>query len=140
MAGDGPQWEEIKTKSANLGLNGQIEFLGEISDVDTWLKKASIFVLPSVLEGFPNALCEAMAAGLPVLCFDSIAFESILIPNIDGIVIPEGEINSMTNNLSNLMNDENKRITLGKNAFEKSKNWKVEAIIDQYNKFLKLNE
>lgn len=140
MAGDGPQLQEMKAKASTLGLEDKIDFLGSISDVDTWLKKSSIFVLPSVLEGFPNALCEAMAAGLPVICFDSIAYESIISPNRDGMVIPKGEINTMALALNDLMADEQKRIIMGGNAYKKSQNWKVETIIGQYNKFLRLDE
>ncbi len=140
MAGDGPQLQEMKAKASTLGLEDKIEFLGSISDVDTWLKRSSVFVLPSVLEGFPNSLCEAMAANLPVLCFDSIPYESIISPNIDGIVVPKGEIKTMANALNELMENETKRIAMGENAHKKSKNWKVETIIEQYNKFLKLYE
>ena len=140
MAGDGPQLQEMKTKAASLGLEGQIDFLGAVTDVDSLLNKASIYVLPSVLEGFPNALCEAMAAKLPVVCFDSIPFESIITPNKEGFVIPEGEINTLSSKLYELMNDESKRTKIGENGYEKSKNWKVESIIKQYNKFLKLHD
>lgn len=140
MAGDGPQLQEMKKKAVSLGIASQIDFLGAVTEVDSLLNKANIFVLPSVLEGFPNALCEAMAAKLPVVCFDSIPFESIITPNKDGFVIPEGEINTLSNTLYELMNDKSMRVKMGENAYEKSKNWNVATIIEQYNKFLKLHE
>ena len=140
MAGHGPQLQEMKTKAASLGIASQIDFLGAVTDVDSLLNKANIFVLPSVLEGFPNALCEAMAAKLPVVCFDSIPFESIITPNKEGCVIPEGDIEALSNTLYDLMNDKSMRIKIGEKAYEKSKNWNVEIIIEQFNKFLKLYE
>jgi GalNAc-alpha-(1->4)-GalNAc-alpha-(1->3)-diNAcBac-PP-undecaprenol alpha-1,4-N-acetyl-D-galactosaminyltransferase len=63
--------------------------LGEVDNVDLLLASASIYVLPSVLEGFPNALCEAMAGGLPVIAFDSIPYESIVDNGVNGIILKE---------------------------------------------------
>jgi glycosyltransferase involved in cell wall biosynthesis len=140
MAGTGPQLEEMKIKAINLGLKDKIDFPGKVSDIDFWYNKSSIFVLPSILEGFPNALCEAMAASLPVICFDSIPYESIITPNIDGLVIPITEKNSLEKALSELMTDKNKRTKIGNRAHQKSQDWKVEIIINKFNEFLKINE
>jgi glycosyltransferase involved in cell wall biosynthesis len=139
MAGDGPQWEEMKRLASDLEMREHVTFLGTVSDVDTLLNKASIFVLPSVLEGFPNALCEAMSASLPVICFDSIPYESIITPNLDGIVIPYNDLNSLTSALNSLMSNEKKRLEIGEKAYSKSRNWEVEKIVTKYSEFLKLN-
>jgi glycosyltransferase involved in cell wall biosynthesis len=139
MAGDGPQCEEMKDKASVLGVKESVIFLGAINDVDHWLNKASIFVLPSVLEGFPNALCEAMGAGLPVICFDSIPYESIITPDIDGIVIPYNDTEALASALNNLMEDQPRRFTMGERAYSKSRNWEVEKIVTKYSEFLKLN-
>ena len=140
MAGDGPQWEEMKRLASDLGIREHVTFLGTVSDVDTLLNKASIFVLPSVLEGFPNALCEAMSASLPVICFDSIPYESIITPNIDGIVIPYNDTEALASALNSLMEDQPKRFKIGEMAYEKAREWEVTKIVNHYNKFLKLNE
>jgi glycosyltransferase involved in cell wall biosynthesis len=139
MAGDGPQCEEMKDKASVLGVKESVIFLGAINDVDHWLNKASIFVLPSVLEGFPNALCEAMGAGLPVICFDSIPYESIITPDIDGIVIPYNDTEALASALNNLMEDQPRQFTMGERAYSKSRNWEVEKIVTKYSEFLKLN-
>jgi glycosyltransferase involved in cell wall biosynthesis len=139
MAGDGPQWEEMKRLASDLGIREHVTFLGTVSDVDTLLNKASIFVLPSVLEGFPNALCEAMGAGLPVICFDSIPYESIITPDIDGIVIPYNDTEALASALNNLMEDQPRQFTMGERAYSKSRNWEVEKIVTKYSEFLKLN-
>jgi glycosyltransferase involved in cell wall biosynthesis len=140
MAGDGPQLEEMKKKVQIAGIEHQVDFLGSVSNLDLWLNKSSIFVLPSVLEGFPNALCEAMSAGLPVVCFDSIAYESIIKPGINGRVIPFGKVDLLAACLSELSIDSKQRLYLGNNASEKSKEWNVKVIVNQYAQFLKLYE
>ena len=140
MLGDGPLWNEMKTKASKLGLEHQIDFLGAVSDIDLWLSKASIFVLPSVLEGFPNALCEAMTAGLPVVCFDSLAYESIINPGVSGCIVPFRKVDLLASTISDLMTNNQHRVDLGNNAFEKSKEWDVKIIVNQYAQFLKLYE
>ena len=60
--------------------------LGAVDDVDKWLARASIFAFSSISEGFPNALIEAMAAGLPCVSFDCDAGPRDIIKNkINGI-------------------------------------------------------
>lgn len=140
MAGNGPQLEEMKVKASSLGLNNNISFLGAVPNVDEWLNRASIFVLPSVLEGFPNALCEAMAAGLPSICFDSIAYESIINPGFDGEVVKFGNIDLLSQKIFELMSSPEKRLLLGNRAAEKAIDWNVDNTLHLYNKFLRLNE
>lgn len=138
MAGSGPQLKEMKEKTIALGIADEVVFLGEVSNLDEWLNKVSIFVLPSVVEGFPNALGEAMSAGLPVICFDCIAYESIITPTIDGEVIPFENIDLMSQKIEQLMQNEELRIQLGKQAKLKANNWTVNKIMKEYNSFLEL--
>lgn len=138
MAGDGPQWNEMKQNAKTFGIENDVFFLGAVPQLDEWLNKASIFVLPSVLEGFPNALAEAMMAGIAVVCFDSIAYESLINPGEDGEVIPFENINLLTDKMQELILDKNARIQLGMKARNKATNWTVQNVINQYINFLEL--
>ena len=109
-----PLLEEIINEN---NLHDRVIFLGKITDLDLTFASASIFVIPSRSEGFPNVLCEAMAAGLPCISFDFVAGPSDIIENrIDGILIEDGNIIELSKQLEALMNDESERIRLGKNA------------------------
>ena len=66
IIGDG-DCEEYKELAKNLGVLDCIEFLGPQRNPFKYLKDTDVFVLPSVSEGFPNALLEAMALGIPVI-------------------------------------------------------------------------
>jgi len=138
MAGEGPQLELIKNLTAELKIINQVLFLGAISNIDEWLCKASVFVLPSVLEGFPNALCEAMAAELPIVCFDSIPYESLFEPGVSGEVVPLGDIEGLSKTLQKLITEKTLREQLSKEASKRAKNWKTDVIIDKYMEFLQL--
>lgn len=139
MAGDGPQWDEMKSYAKSLGYENEIQFLGAVSDLDIWFNKASFFVLPSILEGFPNALCEAMMSGLPVVCFDSLPYESLLTNNHEGIVVPFQEINTLAQTLENLILDSKKREIMGINASKKAQDWTVVNVVSRYNNFMNID-
>ncbi|MDD3687717.1 MAG: glycosyltransferase [Bacteroidales bacterium] len=135
MAGSGPLLGCIKQLTIELGIESLVKFLGRIEDVDYLFARASIYVLPSVLEGFPNSLCEAMAAGLPVVCFNTIPHESILTNGVDGLVLPD-HINALTTTLGALLTDEDKRIKLGIEALKIKDRLNVEKVGNQIVDFI----
>lgn len=70
FVGGGPYEEKLKAQAAALGIVKNVIFEGFQTKVDPYLAKAQIFCLPSLWEGFPNALGEAMAHGLPAVGFE----------------------------------------------------------------------
>lgn len=67
IAGDGPLMADLRALARELGLEGQVRFLGQVGDVPAVLGRAGLFVLPSLREGISLTLLEAMARGLPVV-------------------------------------------------------------------------
>ncbi|MEO0728390.1 MAG: glycosyltransferase [Bacteroidota bacterium] len=116
MAGDGPMLAEMKALVAQKGLAEQVVFHGQVREIDKLFSRASIFVMPSVLEGFPNALCEAMWAGLPCVCFDALPYEDIFENGKSGIAVKEGDIDGRAATILSLMEDPGERKRLGDNA------------------------
>ena len=136
MAGSGPLLNEMKTLANELNIDGEILFPGKVDDVDSLFAKASIYVLPSVIEGFPNSLCEAMAAGLPVICFESIPHEEILISKKDGLVIKDGDIQDLSSQLKAFMHNKAERDRLGNNAILIKERLNVYTIGNQVLEFI----
>ena len=102
-----------------LKIENRVVFLGPVKDLDSLFAKASIFVIPSRSEGFPNALIEAMAAGLPCISFD---FDSgpreIITSGHDGIIVEKENVELLTQNIQLLQENEEYRNSLGKNALQ----------------------
>lgn len=69
IAGEGPQRRELDDKAADLGLADRVQMPGHVPDVGDLRGAADIFCFPSLWEGMPLALLEAMAAGLPVVAY-----------------------------------------------------------------------
>lgn len=60
--------DEVNSKIKNLGIEDYITFHPATNNVADIYRNADIFCLPSLIEGFPNVICEAMASGLPIVC------------------------------------------------------------------------
>ena len=136
LAGDGPEAENLRQLVEELKIKEQVRFLGKVSAVDLLLAQSSIFVLPSFLEGFPNALCEAMSAGLPSVCFDCIPHEELIIDGTNGLVVKDGDIAGLTNTLNLLIANEQYRNEIGQNASEISEKLSIKTIGAEYLKFI----
>jgi glycosyltransferase involved in cell wall biosynthesis len=138
MAGDGPLLNEMKDYALNLGLGEKVKFLGKVSEVDRLFAESSIYVLPSILEGFPNALCEAMIAGLPVICFDGWPSNEIISHDENGIILQnEGGSRILSISLQHLIDDSIKRRRLGENAKRIRARLSSDKITDKLLDFIK---
>lgn len=116
MAGDGPLLKKVKAYAKELDIEDKVIFHGQVENVDLLYSKASIFVLPSILEGFPNALCEAMAAGLPCVCFESIPYEDIFSNGYDGFAVRAHDVDALKDKMQELANNPVLREKVGRNA------------------------
>jgi glycosyltransferase involved in cell wall biosynthesis len=67
MLGNGPAEQEIREFITAHRLEANIRLMGFVEDPRTWYQRAQLFVMPSYFEGMPNALIEAVAAGLPAV-------------------------------------------------------------------------
>lgn len=136
LAGEGPMLGALQEQAIKLGISGDVVFLGKVKEVDKLLSEASIFTLPSRLEGYPNALCEAMAAGLPCLVFDGFPHEEIFKDGEEGIAIENGNIQKFSSALEALMNDKQKREYLGNNALRIKDRLNIDVMGSVYLDFL----
>lgn len=78
LIGEGPLKESIEIKVRKLNINDSVLFLGRRDDVQDLLNVMDIFLMPSFYEGFPTAVLEAQASGLPCLISDNITKEVAL--------------------------------------------------------------
>lgn len=139
MAGSGPMLEEMRQLARQLKIESQIDFLGNIKNVDELYAKASIYVLPSVIEGFPNSLCEAMSAGLPSVCFDTIPHEDIFIEPKMGVVCKKLESLALAEEIDYLIEHKDFREEMSVNALKINNHLNMERIGKQFINFMQLD-
>lgn len=131
----------LKKQIDVLGMTDRIILAGTQKDVNAYLLKAKIFAFTSSSEGFPNAIGEAMSAGLPVVAYDCIAGPSDMINDGEnGFLIPLFDEDTFENKLRFLMEHEEESHKMGKNAKESIKRFSVEDICTQFYKVLKSKE
>ena len=88
LVGDGPERAFLEQRIAALGLAGTVTLLGTRYDVPAILARADAACLPSLAEGLPNAIMEAMAAGLPVVATAVGGSPELVIPGETGQLAP----------------------------------------------------
>lgn len=138
IAGEGPQREELERQIADLGLQGRARLLGQVQDMGALYAQADASVLSSRYEGFPNALCEAMAAGLPCISTDCPSGPGeILTPGEDGLLVPCGDEDALARALGSLMDDGALRARLGQAARLVSERFSPAAIMAQWELLLR---
>ena len=87
IVGDGPENNNLKELTKELNLFHKVKFLGRKKDVKNYYRKANIFVLPSVSEGFPNVILEAMSNDCIVISSNcSMGPKEIITDNVDGFL------------------------------------------------------
>ena len=105
-------------KIKDYGLEENVIFTGRLSDEELKNKymDASVFVLPSLHEGYGMVMVEAMQYGLPVIAFNNSAMPYLIVDNYNGLLLEDRSVNELSAGISEVLSDEKKLINLRKNA------------------------
>lgn len=113
IVGDGPQRERLDKQIRARGLDRVVRMLGMRDDVPSLLRAADAFVFPSRTEGFPNALLEAMVAGLPCLASDIAGCRALIAHDSTGRLLPADDAPAWTAAMTRLRHSESSRREFG---------------------------
>jgi glycosyltransferase involved in cell wall biosynthesis len=91
LVGEGPEEARLRDDTSRLRLDGRVHFLGFREPVAAVLKGCDVFVLPSLEEGFPVTVLEAMACGLPVVASDVGGVADVVARGRTGLIVPAAE-------------------------------------------------
>ncbi len=117
ILGEGPSRPELEELRSRLHLTEIVHMPGQVQNVNDRLRQADIFVMSSRFEGFPMALCEAMACGLPVISTDCLSGPREIIENgVNGILVATEDVDALAIGLKQLMDDPKKREQLSQLA------------------------
>ncbi|MET9898577.1 glycosyltransferase [Streptomyces sp. NPDC006446] len=131
--GSGEDEEILKKQCTALGLDGSVDWMGRTSDVPEALRGGSVFVLSSRGEGFPLALMEAMAAGLPCAAFDCApGVHEIVRDGEDGLLATLGNTGELARRLDTLMSDKALRDAMGEAARVNVQRFTTEEIVRRW--------
>jgi len=135
--GEGAEGDSLKRLCVSLDLESHVSFPGVTQNIYAALAQGSIFVLPSRLEGFPNALCEAMAIGLAVVAFNCRSGPSDIVRDqIDGLLVPPENVAALGNAMEQLMGNIELRQQLGNRAAEIVQRFPIERIMKEWDRII----
>lgn len=113
LVGDGELREDMTAKVEEAGLSGTIHFLGSRRDVAALLAASDCFVLPSLWEGLPIALLEAMASGLPCIATHVSGTEQVVVPGVTGLLVPPGDSTAFAAAIGDVLADRRRAGEMG---------------------------
>ncbi len=143
VLGNGPLYEDWKKLAINLKINSNIKWHGQLNKNDAIkvMSSCDVLLFPSLFEGAPGVVSEALSLGLPVISFDKDGQRDIINENC-GILVPvdnpNGAILNFKRSINKLLSDPLELERLSRGALQQAKKFTVteqlEVIIEAYNK------
>ena len=120
VIGEGLLELKLKEYTKKLGISDQVKFLGSKhpDELPYWMNASDILVLPSLSEGRPNVVGEAMASGLPVIASNVNGTPEFIEDGQNGFLVPAKDSKAITEKLLKLLDSEEMRFDIGKKAHE----------------------
>jgi len=143
--GDGPLRNYLARLAERVGCGNSIHFLGFVPDFSSFLMNIDLFVLPSLIEGLPNALLEALAAARPVVATAVGGVPEIVADGKTGILVSPGDSGQLARAIIELLSDEGLARAMGQAGKESirtshSFDRQLELLKEVYTKTLEVEE
>jgi glycosyltransferase involved in cell wall biosynthesis len=140
VAGHG-EIDRLREEAARTSLSGVVEVPGWIDPEsrDALLDRAAIYVLPSYAEGLPMGMLEAMAHGVAVVATRVGGVPDTISDDVDGILVPPGDINALAAALERLMGDPALRQSIGRAGRQSVARFSTDRILSRLNEILTLS-
>lgn len=133
IAGTGFEESRLRELATSLGINDVVQLLGYRSDIPDLLDAADVFVMPSLSEGLPMAMIEAMLAGKPIVASDVGGIPELLSTTDVGILVPPRDPEGLANALGRVISDPELRRRLGSAARARAQtHFTSSAMADRY--------
>lgn len=105
LAGHGPDEEMLRRQAADLGIAGAVTFCGVVDDMVAFMADVDIVVLPSLWEGMPNVVLEAMCAGRPIVATRLPGIEELVQDGESAVLCEPGRARPLAEAIMRLLND-----------------------------------
>jgi N-acetyl-alpha-D-glucosaminyl L-malate synthase BshA len=119
FVGDGPGRTEAEEMAKNLGISKNIEFLGNVRNVQKIIGRSDLFLLPSQDESFGLAALEAMSCEVPVVVSDVGGLRELVSHDVDGYLTKVGDVEALAQYSLKILKDPGLQKRLGRNARKK---------------------
>lgn len=132
VIGDGPERGALESLADSLGLARRVHWVGHQRNASRLLSAFDLFVQPSLHEGLPNTVLEAMAAGLPVVATAVGGTPEVVVDGVTGLLVPPGTPDVLARAITTLLRDADLRRTMGQASRERVvQDFSVERMVEQ---------
>lgn len=140
IVGDGPERRDLESLSSYLGLNDRIFFQGMVDHSLIWdyLQRAKVFVLPSISEGCPRVLMEAMVCGLPIVATEVGGNPEVVVNGVNGFLVPPRDEEALAAAIKLVLKDNDLQKRISKENKEKAKKYSMQIIGERIYNYLKM--
>jgi glycosyltransferase involved in cell wall biosynthesis len=129
---------ELQKLATSLNINNNVTFFDPVKAINLKYQEASIYLLTSRFEGFGMVLIEAMESGLPCIAYDCpCGPRAIITNNDDGFLIENGNEIDFVSAVETLINNDKKRIEMGKKAIFSSSKYNIDEIMPLWDTLFK---
>ncbi|MBR5176828.1 MAG: glycosyltransferase family 4 protein [Bacteroidales bacterium] len=133
FAGDGELRDDLQEQTNGLGIYDSVRFAGNVQDISACYAKASAVALSSHYEGLPMVLLEAQGFGVPAVSFDCPCGPSEIIRDGEnGYLVPEGDVEALSLGLLRIVQNDEERARMGRQAYLDASQWDIETIMPQW--------
>ncbi|MGE0315484.1 MAG: glycosyltransferase family 4 protein [Lautropia sp.] len=138
ILGEGAERTALEALVAAHGQQARVLLPGHAGNLEDWYRRASLFVLSSRFEGFPNALVEAMAHGCPAVAFDCPTGPRDLVRDgVDGVLVTATDsADALSGALARAMGDDALRARLSSRATEVAARFDPDTILEHWERTL----
>jgi len=137
IVGDGSERAKLEQQLKDLKISDRVQLVGQSNAPQSYYARAKIFVVSSRVEGFPNALIEAMANGLASVSFDCNSGPAdIIVDGVNGLLVPANKVDGMAEALQRLISDAQLREKLAKEAVKIRDKCQLENISEKWLKLI----
>ena len=135
ILGEGELRRRLQEQCVALEVAARVHLPGAVGNVGDWYQYADVYVMTSRYEGFGNTLAEALTYGLPAVAKDCDTGPRNIIRNgWNGLLVPDGDLSGLENELRLLMSDGSRRAALSVNAAEARTRYAVANIAGKWEK------
>ena len=133
IVGEGSERASLANRAVELGVSQSVLFAGHRNPPVRCLRLMHVFVLPSLYEGFPNTLLEAMAAHVPVVASDVGGVNELVRQDENGLLVPPGDPLALAEAVRSLLLNPDKAKHMATVAYDRiRKEFSLEGMLEEY--------